>query len=351
MINGLYVLLIAVFTSYISISTLTKSTFENLTKKEEPPKLLPALTRIGSTTKLGKDGTCAGSGDILAYAKTKKYRIYVCGDETNNQPQSMIFFTEDKVSHKTIIDENPSISWFDRSYKFRKQDVLYTLGRPWSIGAGHQHIFFLDINDIKDRYSSKTIAEDPIQVYLFNEKVVPNYRKTILSPDDQENEQASKRFLKFLPTLKNQFAVCSESYEGRIITWDLNIVRAYEIAPQKYLVEIICDTRTYNFLTQYILYSEEFSAQNAKPIPFYTLISPVVDKTMEEKLTIWGVNQFFPEDNTLRVQFKAVGSGGWGNAQEYKLIEDRFELQEYRKYPNSGNAPPKSPEEFPKIYP
>jgi hypothetical protein len=351
MSDTLCILLIAVLTSYQSLCTITKNNFEKLTKKEEPPKPLPALTRIGSTTELGKDETCAGSGDILAYAKTKKHRIYVCGEEINNQPQSMIFFTEDKISQKTIIDENPSISWFDRSYKFRQQDVLYTLGRPWSIGAGHQHIFFLDINDIKDRYSNKIIARDPIQTYLFNEKVVPNYRKTILSPDDQENEQASKQFLKFLPTLKNRFAVCSESYEGRIITWKPNIVRAYEIAPRKYLAEIICDTRTYNPLTQYILYSEESSEQNAKPIPFYTLIPPVLDKTMGERLTIWGSTQFFPEDNTLRVYVKEIGAGGWGNAQEYKLIEDRFELQEYREYPSSGNANPKSPEEFPKIYP
>ncbi len=350
MLNALYFFLITVLT--FSLNTITKINLENLAKKEETPKTLP-LTRIGNTTELGKDITCEGSGDILAYAKTEKHRIYVCGDAANNKPQSMILFAESEISHKTIIEENPSISWFDRSYKFRKQYVLYTLGRPWSIGAGHKQIFFLDIEDIKDRYSSKTIARDPIQIYLFNEKVVPNYTKTILSPYEPRNEQASKRFLKFLPTLENQFAVCSysSSFDGRIIRLEINIARAYEIAPQKYLVEIICDTRSYNSLIQYILYSEEFSEQNAQPLPFDTLIPPVVDKTMGERLTISGNAQFFPEDNTLRVYFKETGGGGSGNAQEYMLIEDRFELQEYREFSSSGNAHPKSPEEFPKIYP
>lgn len=356
MTNAFCILLIAVLTSYQALYRISKSTFQNPvngknhheTLAETSHKLLPDIPKIGSISELGKDETCDHSGDILVYAETIKYRIYVCGDETNNQPQSMIFFTKGNDFNKTVISENPSIEWSDRSYSFHNQKILYRLDRPNSIKPWYtRHLFFFSLYDLNDRSLNTIISEDKIQLYLFNEKIVPNYRKTILSPDDQ----AKNRFLKFLPTLKNQFAVCSNAYEGRIITWKIATVRAYEIAPRKYLVEIICDTRTYNPLTQYILYSEESSEKYAKPVPFYTLTSPRLDTTMEERQTIGGVSQFFPEDNTLRVYVKEIGAGGWGNAQEYKLIEDRFELQEYREYPSSGNARPKSPEEFPKIYP
>jgi hypothetical protein len=168
-----------------------------------------------------------------------------------------------------------------------------------------------------------------------------------LPPDDQANN----RFLKLLPTLKKQFAVCSESRGDRVITWDLNVVTSYEIAPQKYLVQIICNTKSSRFLNQYILYSEESSEKYANPIPFYTLASPRLDTTMEERLTIWGDTHFFPEDNTLRVYNKSSNVGGDGSAQEYKLIEDRFELQEYREYSSNAASRSKRPQDFPKIYP
>ncbi|MCA2735283.1 MAG: hypothetical protein IM470_15930, partial [Microcystis sp. M158S2] len=51
---------------------------------------------------------------------------------------------------------------------------------------------------------------------------------------------------------------------------------------------------------------------------------------------------------------KGIGAGGCGYAAKYKLIEEKFELQEFRKYDcySSGIIQPfKSPEEFPKIYP
>jgi hypothetical protein len=69
---------------------------------------------------------------------------------------------------------------------------------------------------------------------------------------------------------------------------------------------------------------------------------------------ISGVAQFFPEDNTLRVYQKGIGAGGCGSSQKYIFIEEKFELQEFRKYDcySSGASQPfKSPEEFPKIYP
>lgn len=69
---------------------------------------------------------------------------------------------------------------------------------------------------------------------------------------------------------------------------------------------------------------------------------------------ISGVAQFFPEDNTLRAFHKGICAGGCGSAAEYKLIEEKFEIQGFRKYDcySSGAVQvSKSPKEFPKIYP
>ena len=229
MTSTLCILLITVLTSCQALYRISKSTFENPPKEkiyhETLPKgshnFLPDMPKIGSISELGKDKTCDPYGDILTYAETIKYRIYICGDETNNKPQSMIFITKGNNFNKTVIAENPSIEWSDRSYSFHNQKILYRLDRPNSIRHWYtRHLFFFSLYDLKDRSLNTVISKDKIQIYLFNEKVVPNYGKTVLSPDSQ----AKNRFLKFLPTLKNKLSVCSDSYEGRTIVWKIGTV-------------------------------------------------------------------------------------------------------------------------------
>ncbi len=341
-------------TSPVEMPTKTKDYGELLQKKERR-EFLPDIPQIGSTALLREDQTCSDYGDILAYARTAKYLIYVCGDEGINQPKSMVLFTRDKNSQKTIINQNPSITW-DRSYAF-KQEPYYRLDRPnSSIYYGQPHIFFFSIAKYFD--SLTELNREPIQLYLFNEMVEPNYRRTVLPFDDR----AKDRFLKFFPVLNKQFVICSEpfstnkSYSGYSFSSKPDRIIAYEIESQKYLIELGCDVYTRsgtNDLIQYILYSEDSLEPTAKIIPFHTLISPKTDKTMGETLSLRGRGGaiFFPEDNTVRLYNIEFGAGGYGTAQEYKLIEDRFELQEYRKYPSTATSRPKSPEEFPKIYP
>ncbi|TYQ31288.1 hypothetical protein [Pseudanabaena sp. UWO310] len=339
----------------VEMPTKTKDYGELLQKKERRD-FLPDIPQIGSTALLGEDQTCSDYGDILAYARTAKYLIYVCGDEGINQPKSMVLFTRDKNPQKTVIDQNPSITWWNRSYAF-KQEPYYQLDRPNStIYLNQPRIFFFRIT--KDFNSSTELNKEPIQLYLFNEMVVPNYRKTVLPFDDR----AKDRFLKFFPVLNKQFVICSEpfstnkSYSGYSFSSKPDRVIAYEIEPQKYLIELACDVYTRsdtNDLIQYILYSEDSLEPKAKIIPFHTLISPETDKTMGETLSLRarGGANFFPEDNTVRLYNIESGAGGYGTAQEHKLIEDRFELQEYRRYPSTATARRRTPEEFPKIYP
>ncbi len=132
---------------------------------------------------------------------------------------------------------------------------------------------------------------------------------------------------------------------------------AYELYPNRFLVKATCFPPQYNGLYQFILYTENFSQQQTKTIPFNTLDPSLLESGQIKKtelLTISGIVEFFPQDDTLRVFHKGIGAGGCGYASEYKLIDEKFELQEFRKYDcySSGASQPfKSPEEFPKIYP
>jgi hypothetical protein len=326
--------------------TVEKATFSTkaIVEKENISELVPELPRIGSTSELGQDETCGKSNKILAYAETQKYHIYICGDDISNQAKSMVVITVVGNYSKTVIYDNPSISW-SRSYVFTHGNFVLVLGRPFSTYLQKPPQFYLIV-----RFANEVFIRENIRVYLFNEKITSNYQKTILSP----NKQAKERFLKSLPTFRKQFETCKFAEANPPLQ-----VEAYEIAPSKYLVQLTCRQPSYNGIYQYVLYSETSSEVQAKIIPFDTLNPSLIESGKLEKVElqlISGLPQFFPEDNTLRVFHKGIGAGGCGSAAEYKLIGERFELQEFRKYDCMGfksekDWQSKSPEDFPKIYP
>jgi hypothetical protein len=315
---------------------LDKSAFtEASVKAEEVREVFQELRRIGSTIELGNNDTCKESGDILAYAKTYAFRIYICGDEINDKPKSMIIFIGSNNSQKISIEDNASIDWLTRSHIFNYGIFTAKLERPTNINKPKFYVYFAD----------KIFFKEDIQVYLFNEKIVPNYKKSVLKSD----KKATERFLRYSFDFH-----CQADLGGRVIPKRLI---AYEIYPNNFLVQATCFPPQYNGLYQYILYSENLSQQQTKIIPFNTLDPSLIESGEIQKtelLMISGLPRFFPEDNTLRIFHKGIGAGGCGSAAEYKLIEEKFELQEFRKYDcySSGAVQvSKSPEEFPKIYP
>jgi hypothetical protein len=323
---------------------IDKSIAETSVKAEKVREVFQELRRIGSTTELKNDDTCKESGDILAYAETYKYHIYVCGDETNNQPKSMVINTVVGNSNKAIIDGNPSISW-SKSYIFSQGEFSIRLGRPYTPTSYKLYKPSSPTFSVGVRFANESFINEKIRVYLFNEKIEPNYKKTMLLQD----QTVVDRFSKYSSITK-----CNLPSGNSV---DPQYVAAYEINQKEYLIELICFRPSYNINYQYILYSENSLTPKAKIIPFNTLNPSFIESGKIQKtelITISGVAQFFPEDNTLRVVHKGIGAGGCGSAEEYKLIEEKFELQEFRKYDcysSGASQPSKSPEEFPKIYP
>jgi hypothetical protein len=290
---------------------------------------------INSTSELAQDKTCGNLDKIVTYARTYTFRIYICGDEINGNTISMIIFAGNNKSQKISIEDNASIDWLTRSHIFHYGIFAAKFERPTNINKPKFYVYFAD----------KPFFKEDIKVYLFNEKLVPNYRKSILKSD----EKATERFLRYSPNFHCQIDSGGTTIPKRLV--------AYEIYPNNFLVKATCFPPQYNGLYQYILYSESLLQQQTQIIPFHTLDPSLIESGKIQKtelLTISGLPQFFPEDNTLRVFHKGIGAGGCGSAAEYKLIEEKFELQEFRKYDcySSGAKQAfKSPEEFPKIYP
>jgi hypothetical protein len=294
-------------------------------KAKKVREVLLELQHIGSTIELENDSTCKESGDILAYAETYKYHIYVCGDETNNQPKSMVINTVVGIFSQGEFSIRLGRPYTPTSYK------LYKPSSPtFSLGV---------------RFANESFIKEKIRVYLFNEKIEPNYKKTMLLQDQTLIDSFSKY---------SSITKCKLPSGNSV---DPEYIAAYEINQKEYLIELICFRPRSNIDYQYILYSDNSVTPKAKIISFNTLEPSLIESGKIQKtelLMISGVAQFFPEDNTLRVVHKGIGAGGCGYAAKYKLIEEKFELQEFRKYDcySSGIIQPfKSPEEFPKIYP
>jgi hypothetical protein len=168
-----------------SSRTAQKSIFPIVPENEEVRNFTANTPRVGSITELGGDRTCGESNQILAYAKTQKYRIYICGDEKSKKHFSAIAIPEGKNAKKIEIDANPTIAW-DRSYKFRDRNFTYIIQRPNTTGQLYiPHILFFAQTLLLE---NEFFLNEEVYTYLFNPKIEPNYRKTILSPNRKASD-------------------------------------------------------------------------------------------------------------------------------------------------------------------
>ncbi|MCA2734823.1 DUF1176 domain-containing protein [Microcystis sp. M158S2] len=297
--------------------------------KELIDLLYSPMPVIGTTDELGKDMNCEQEL-ILAYAETEKFRIYLCGNDSI--PVSLVIIPMDRNSRKIIIKETPLKIGY--SYRFKQGVIRYTLRRPSPTSRNADFI-------ISDLSLNKTIIGQHVSRYLFNKQINPDYKKSFT----QRDKQAKERFLKFLPDFRKQYDTCHFGANGL----PPKGVSAYKIDSGKYLVEMLCLGGGNNAIWQYVLYSEYSSDQQGEIIKFETLRPPKFEKIESEMIV--GYPHFFPEDNRLTIFSKGSGSGLCGSFAEYKLVDNRFELQEFRDKSDCSDRNWQFPEEYPKIYP
>jgi hypothetical protein len=332
-------LLFLICCNLLLLSCLEKS--DKYTKKEMPPTpmaneskgavntLYSPMPVIGTTDELEKDTNCEQE-IILAYAETDKFHIYLCGNDSI--PTSLVIIPTDRNSHKIIIKETPLKTGY--SYRFKQGEIRYTLRRPSPTSRNADF-------SIDDLSLNKTIISQHVSRYLFNKQINPNYQKSFTPRD----KQAEERFLKFLPAFRERYDTCHFAAKGL----PPKGVSAYKIDSERYLVEMLCLGGGYNFIWQYVLYSENSSGRQGEIIEFETLRPPKFERIESEMIV--GNPQFFPEDNRLTNYSKAIGAGGCGSFSEYKLVNNRFELQEFRDKSDCSDRNWQFPEEYPKIYP
>ncbi len=297
--------------------------------KEVKNTLYAPIPIIGTIDEIEKDTTCEQE-IILAYAETDKFHIYLCGNESITS--TLVIIPVDRNSNKIIIKEIPLR--INYSYRFKKGEISYTLRRP-------SPIFQSASFSIYDHLNKKTLADQHVSRYLFNKQINPDYQKSFTPRD----KQAEERFLKFLLTFREQYDTCHFGAEGL----SPKGVDVYKIDSGKYLVEMLCLGGGNNAIWQYVLYSEYSSDQQGEIIKFETLSPPKFERTESEMIV--GYPHFFPEDNRLTIFSKGSGSGLCGSFAEYKLVDNRFELQEFRDKSDCSDRNWQFPEEYPKIYP
>jgi hypothetical protein len=121
---------------------------------------------------------------------------------------------------------------------------------------------------------------------------------------------------------------CEEAFDYSDKSWGgLNF---YQLAPRRYLVEVICTRGAYQGFQVYFDLDESKSPPRSRPLSFFTYEASGDDerRLVEKRTTeLWGAAQFQPRNKTLEVlnRFRAIGDCGSLARYVFQTGEPRLE--------------------------
>lgn len=142
--------------------------------------------------------------------------------------------------------------------------------------------------------------------------------------------------------------VCEDSFEQESASLGSQV---YAVDEQTKLVQLQCSLAAYQGVYEYYLYSETNQRVQVKPLMLAGYI-PNDSGNFEPQETriLAGLPDYNPEEKLLSIFTKGRGLGDCGTFAEYRLVGEKFELQEYRvKLECDGNYI--EPTEYPLVYP
>jgi hypothetical protein len=113
-------------------------------------------------------------------------------------------------------------------------------------------------------------------------------------------------------------------------------VKFYSLSPNKYLVEVLCDTAAYNISNAYLLYDESSLPSKAVVLEFdsfeftYDEDSDVAKTVKKLTVRTVGGRWFNPKTKELVVFIKARGIGDAGRYARYSFPNGKPKLEEFR---------------------
>ena len=125
---------------------------------------------------------------------------------------------------------------------------------------------------------------------------------------------------------------CEQSFEA---TTGKNLagLRFFDLAPQQYLVEVMCARGAYQGEQRFMFYDESRTPPTAQLLSFKTYEAAnekFESLTPQETPEIWGLAEFNPQTKELTILNKYRGAGDCGSWARYGFEQGRPQLREFR---------------------
>ncbi|WP_017663603.1 DUF1176 domain-containing protein [Baaleninema simplex] len=174
-------------------------------------------------------------------------------------------------------------------------------------------------------------------------------------PDISNASDLSIELLDYLYENIEELDVC----DGRLDFFaNRRYPRLYEVAEQRYIVELVCGLGAYNIVYQYFLYESQPEASEMIPLTFDQFKR---DDYTEESARAWvryqhrdicGRRVYDTEEQIFNFFCKGIGQATCGDFARYQWdnVESRFQLLEYRTKEDCYSTTRVFPEQYPLIY-
>jgi hypothetical protein len=306
-----------------NLTTTTQST--ELAIDSQKPSL-----KVGDISEIKNDKTCDDVGEIIVYAETPAYKVWVCADKSNRQVPAFMKVVRKDGSLK--IEGKAQLGWREDSFVGMNEKYGYRLRMPSS------NEFDLSILSGRE-FAPVWLHEDIQRYYAINQfKQIKNIEELSQRVDSKLSYKSkSQGFINYIFENKEKLGACVSMYPVKDTPSKL-----WKIDDTKYFLEFGCRLGTRAIPVNFFLIEELDSGYNFKLLNIST-----IDRYKDGK-PIVGENGYVALRNILSTSASVRedifnhkemtlsvyrGQGSCGALSKYKInVNDgKLDLIDYRE--------------------
>ncbi|MFN4834002.1 MAG: hypothetical protein ACK54J_09960 [Pseudanabaena sp.] len=309
----------------------------HITKAETDTDKTKTL-KIGNISELKDDKTCDDVGDILVYAETRSYWVYICGNKQDTSQSSYFFKAKSKNDKdKPSIMGKASLGWRQTSFVGIKDNYTYSIDIPSvRTNSGSYKLPSLDIypSNVKEiTLNPEDVQHELLTKYLSTapyRQARKFYGQWWSSESDPLLDPKKKKFIKHLMDNRENLQVCENRNrepserreEGSVL---------YKLENGKYVLQLRCNVYLKYNSFNFFLISEQ---ANGLEVKFLTQPKDVakfgVSVDEYEGRIIVGRPLFDPLTRNLSIHVPFSGLSKNGYLSTFTISNEQLELIEFR---------------------
>lgn len=292
--------------------------------------------KVGDISELKNDKTCDNVGEIIVYAETLSYWVYICGNKQDTSQSSYFFKAKSKNDKdKPSIVGKASLGWQQISFVGIKDNYTYSIDIPSvSTNSGSYKLPSLDIypfnvkeislnpEDVQHELLTKYLAVHQFQQARQLEGALLSYeRNQLLNP--QKN-----KFIKYLMDNRESLNVCDNRSESRPDRPDgrVEVSILYKLDKHRYLLQLRC-----NVYLQYSSFNFFVISDKEDKVEVKNLTKPSYSNNSEstdgKEYKFNGQPLYDPQSKILSIRTRLSGNfKGCGSLISYQLQDHSLNL-------------------------